>query len=405
MGGAAGHLQHLYENHNLTLGEIKKILESAASGRLQNSSEKLDGLNLVFTWNLEENDLRVARATGDIKSGGLTSESLANKFAGRENLHAAFTSAFQILKSALGTLSEQTLEKVFGPSGNRWCSIEVIYTKNPNVVNYDNNNIVFHEWPVFEIENGTVRLVEDRSTASLLTKNIDRMKRSSALNGWQIMGPTVLNLAKIHDGSVLENAIKRIDAAALAAQVDDNATLKQYMGSLLEDDISKLCLSKKTSRMLFERCLKEDSAPTLVDIRKNCDKSKHELVTEFVKNSPVLLKTYVRPIESAINDFAVDLLKGLKSTLISDNDAEVRRLREEVTHAITKIKKSGDEKSMQVLKEQMHRLKSVNNINTPVEGIVFFWKGDAYKFTGSFSSLNQILGLFRYKSPISADQF
>jgi hypothetical protein len=405
MGGAVGHLQHLYDNYNLTLGEIKKILESAANGRLQNSSEKLDGLNLVFTWNLEENDLRVARAAGDIKRGGLTSEGLANKFAGRENLHAAFTTAFKILKGAISTLSEQTLEKVFGQAGNRWCSIEVIYTKNPNVVNYDNNNIVFHEWPVFEIENGSVNLVEDKSISSLLTKNIERMKKSSALNGWQIMGPAVLNLTKIHDGSILENAIKRIDDAAIAAQVDDNATLKQYMGALLEDEVKQFNLPKKVSRMLIARCLKEENAPSLVDIRKNCDNSKHDLVTEFVKNSPALLKMYVRPIEFAINDFAVDLLRGLKSTLISDNDAEVARLREEVANVISKIEKVGDPKAMSVLSEQMHRLRSISNITTPVEGVVFFWKGDAYKFTGSFSSLNQILGLFRYRMPAAVEHF
>jgi hypothetical protein len=114
---------------------------------------------------------------------------------------------------------------------------------------------------------------------------------------------------------------------------------------------------------------------------------------------------YVRPIEFAINDFAVDLLRGLKSTLISDNDAEVARLREEVANVISKIEKVGDPKAMSVLSEQMHRLRSISNITTPVEGVVFFWKGDAYKFTGSFSSLNQILGLFRYRMPAAVEHF
>ena len=404
MGGAAGHLQHLYENQNLTLGEIKQILEAAGSGRLQNATEKLDGLNLVFTWNIEESNLRAARGRGDILRGGLTCEELSQKFSGNNSLFEAFSGASKILRGAISSLSQKTLEKIFGPSGDRWFSIEVIYTKNPNVINYDNNNIVFHEWPVFEVIDGKVDLSEDSSFSLLLTKNIENMKRASALNGWQIKGPTVMRLTKMHDGSILRNAIQRIDDAAVAAQVGDNSTLKEYVASLLKDDISKLGLTQKVEKMVLQRCLKENDAPTLVSIRKNCDNSKHELVTEFVKNCPDRLKTYIRPIELAINDFAVEMLKGLKTTLISDNGMEVMRLRKEVANAIANIEKSKDFHAMSVLSEQMQKLKSINNISTPVEGVVFFWKGNAYKFTGNFSSLNQILGLFRYrKQPVRFD--
>jgi len=38
----------------------------------------------------------------------------------------------------------------------------------------------------------------------------------------------------------------------------------------------------------------------------------------------------------------------------------------------------------------------ISNIQTPIEGVVFMWKGNAYKFTGNFSAACQILGLFRY---------
>jgi hypothetical protein len=44
----------------------------------------------------------------------------------------------------------------------------------------------------------------------------------------------------------------------------------------------------------------------------------------------------------------------------------------------------------------MEKLKSLENITSPVEGVVFIYKGNAYKFTGSFAAANQILGLFKY---------
>jgi hypothetical protein len=71
-------------------------------------------------------------------------------------------------------------------------------------------------------------------------------------------------------------------------------------------------------------------------------------------------------------------------------------LQGEVQNAISAIEASGDETAMSVLATQMEKLKSVSNITSPVEGIVFLYKGNAYKFTGSFASCGQILGLFKY---------
>jgi hypothetical protein len=139
-----------------------------------------------------------------------------------------------------------------------------------------------------------------------------------------------------------------------------------------------------------------DGAPGLNDIKKKLDKTDIEQVVQFVRNSPNTLKAYIRPIELAVSDFAVDLLKGLDSTLIADTSKEVERLRGEVKNAINAIETSGNEAAMSILAKQMAKLKSVENITAPLEGVVFIYKGNAFKFTGSFASVGQVLGLFRY---------
>ena len=60
------------------------------------------------------------------------------------------------------------------------------------------------------------------------------------------------------------------------------------------------------------------------------------------------------------------------------------------------MQSSGDENVIQILQSQMEKLKSVSNITSSVEGVVFIYKGNAYKFSGSFAAVNQILGLFKY---------
>ena len=398
MGGVVGHLAHLYDNRDLAFDEITDILTSAASGKLQKASEKLDGMNLVFSWDVSSDSLKAARAGGDIKRGGMSAEELAAKFAGRGSIEDAFNSAFKVLNGALGSLPEKAKLKVFGPEANRWYSMEVIYTENPNVINYDRNTVVFHGWPVFNVdENGNVEMTDDdKGGVDTLTRYVERMQKAVELRGWQVQGPAIARMKKLSDGSTLQNTLTKIDAELAETGLDGSATMRDYIETKIRYDVETLDLSPEIKEMMVERCLAEPGAPTLVDIRKMADKSDHGIIDGFIKSCPARLKGYVRPIELAINDFAIELLKGLESTLIDDTEEEVQRLRDEVSQAISAIEASGDENAMAILQTQMEKLKSVSNITSPVEGVVFIYKGNAYKFTGSFAAANQILGLFKY---------
>jgi DNA-binding ferritin-like protein len=397
MGGAVGHLQHLYDNRDLTFDEIASILSSAAEGKLEKASEKLDGLNLVFSWDVSNDVLKVARSGSDISRGGMDAESLASKFAGRGNLTDAFNSAFKVLNGSLRTLGDKTKTKVFGPAANRWYSVEVIYTKNPNVINYDSNNVVFHGWPVFDAKSGNVEMTEDDAGGvDILTSNVERMQAAVAERGWKIQGPALARMKKLSDDTIVDSTISKIFNELNETGLDGSATMRDYIEVKTRFDVEALGLSPEIVQMVAQRCMGEVGAPTLVDIKKIADKSDHGIIGDFVKSCPIRMKEYVKPIELAINDFAVELLKGLQSTLIDDTEEEIVRLRAEISKAISAIESSGDENAMGILNAQMQKLKSLENITSPVEGVVFIYKGNAYKFTGSFAAANQILGLFKY---------
>ena len=400
MGGAVGHLYHITDNRDLTFNEIEDILTSAAEGRLEKASEKLDGLNMVFSWDVSGDILRVARSGGDIKRGGMGSEELAAKFAGRGSLTEAFDSAFKVLNGALSALPKKVKQKVFGPNAGRWYSMEVIYTKNPNVINYDSNNIVFHGWPVFNVKkSGEVEMTEDDAGGvDILTNYIDKMQKAVSLRDWKVRGPALVRIKGLSDGSILEKTLLSIKSELNIAGLDGSSTMREFIQTKTRHDAEALGLPQNVVDALVNRCLAEPSAPTIVQVRKISKKEDHETINDFVKECPNRIKGYVLPIEIAINDFAVQLLKGLKSTLIDDTNSEVGRLRGEVEKAISEIQSSGDESAMTVLKKQLEKLGSVSNITSPVEGIVFIYKGNAYKFTGSFAAANQILGIFRYRS-------
>ena len=89
MGGVAGHMNHLYDNPNLTFSKMKEVIIAASEGKLE-GTEKTDGQNLFITYDIESQSARAARNKGNLRSGGLDATGLAAKFAGRGSVEAAF---------------------------------------------------------------------------------------------------------------------------------------------------------------------------------------------------------------------------------------------------------------------------------------------------------------------------
>jgi cytidyltransferase-like protein len=116
----------------------------------------------------------------------------------------------------------------------------------------------------------------------------------------------------------------------------------------------------------------------------------------MVQNASLLKFEAIAPIEAIVHDFSVEMLKGVYSAFILDNDAEVIRLRSEVEKAIRAIEGSDSKEAIEILTKQMSKLKDVDNVSTAAEGFVFDYDDVTYKFTGNFAPVNQILGLFKY---------
>jgi len=395
-GGAAGHLFHLYDNKDLTFAELKQVLSMAAEGKLQRVTEKLDGVNLVFTWDESVGDVRVARTGNDISSGGMDAKALAAKFAGRGSIEKAFVGAFSVLHQAVGALGRKTRAQVFGDEGNTWYSIEVIYAKNPNVINYDSNNIVFHASPVFRIKNGKVSQKQGAEGVDLLAQNIDKMQKSVTMNAWQVKGPAVIRMKKLSDGSIVRSALAAITRAQSQAGVSDKRTINDYLRALMKEEVADLDFQPKAAKAIVERALETPGALGLNDIKKMIPADRISDAQTFIRAAPELMKKFIAPIEVAIHQFATEVLSGLQSVLISDPDKEVQRLRTQVGQAIKSIEASGHAEAMSMVKSQLEKLGDVENITAAMEGIVFIFKGNAYKFTGNFAPVNQILGLFKY---------
>ena len=222
------------------------------------------------------------------------------------------------------------------------------------------------------------------------------MQRAISNSSWKICGPTIVRFQKLSDGSVLRETTEMINQVMRRAGVSDSNTIGDYLRSMIEENALDLRLSPRVSEMIVSRCMGEEFSPTLNDIKKYIDKSEYVLVRQFVENSPKLFREHVRPIERAISKLSIEILKGLQSSLVSNADVEVNRIKSSVEAKIQEVQSSGDPIASHILEEQLNKLGSIDSIKTPVEGVVFVYKGNAYKFTGNFAAVGQILGLFKY---------
>jgi len=394
MGGAAGHLWHLYDNPNLTFGDLKKMLTLASQGRLENATEKLDGQALHVTW--ENGELRAARNKGDIKNGGMNASQLAAKFAGRGAVHDAFTTSFDVLERAVVDLSNKS--DIFGGS-NRviWYPIEIVYSQNPNVINYDKNYIVFHESPLIVTDNtGTVVDEDVSDNLAMFMNYANTMQDRTKQQNWNVQKPVLASMQQMSDGSLLQAVLASVNSVMQSGDVGDKNTIGDYLvNQILHNELEDLDAPIEDKLALASK-LAGLSDTNLVAIKKKFNKSKHKFISQLNSSKNKIILNYIEPLEMAINEFAIALLQGMKSVFISDNEKEVERLQKTTQSAIDAIEASGNEDAMEILSKQLKKLGSIKNITSPSEGIVFKYKDNFYKFTGAFASINQILGLFKY---------
>ena len=397
MGGVAGHMDHLYENRELTFGKIKEILNAASNGELT-AEEKVDGQNLFLSYSIPEGKAKGARNKGNLKSGGLDGAGLAQKFAGRGGLTEAFTGGFSTFEKAVEALSDQEKKRIFGPNANIWYNAEVMDPGSKNVILYDDKTLKIHDVGhfVFNRETGEKQPIPE-GTLETLDNAFDRMKKRLHGDDFNLARQAKIELQKLEDDTALEKAIGGIDSEMKSEGLKDNSTILDYMVKRLSNGIDT-DLPKNLKDEIIFYILKLPKNIGLKALKKGLNKQDLQDLTQIITSQKMLLKQAIEPLEMIIHDFTVELLKGLKSIFIADNDKEVARLKTELAEAVKDITSVGAEnpEAMAIMQQHLNKIKDFTNITTPVEAVVFDYDGHTYKFAGNYAPINQILGMFRY---------
>ena len=399
-GGVAGHMNHLYDNPDLTFKEMKKIFQAASAGELE-GTEKTDGQNLQLSYDISTSTARAARNKGNIKDGGMDAAGLAAKFGGRGALETAFTEAFAAFEETVGYLSIEEREEIFGPNTNVYYNAEVQDPRAANLINYDLPTLTIHRvgHNEYDRETGQATGRDVSKNARKLAAALDRVQGEREEGRFFVQMNAIRQLEALDNDTAANLAIARLEKALSNAGISDNQTVGEYTVSRVAEMVDKrILLPDLIKKELLKRIFKEKGANirNVLSMVSKEDVATIEAIRELVADATKLKFNAIAPIEEIVHDFSVEMLRGLHSAFILDNEAEVERLRKETARAITAIEASDSEEAMEILAKQMSKLKDVEGVSTAAEGFVFDYDGVTYKFTGNFAPMNQLLGLFKY---------
>ena len=248
--------------------------------------------------------------------------------------------------------------------------------------------------------------------AALLQQALENSQDAMVDSDFAVQVNAIRALEALEDDVALNEAIGRLDKFMSKAGVSDQDNVGTYIIKSLDNLLNLRIpdLSTEGKKLVVKRIMEDyygviegEPGPKRArgletrQILKTINQPElDEVIKETIKNYAELLKAFIFPLEDIIHDFAVEMLRSLKSAFILDSDEELSRQRAEVQKAIDAIEGSGNEEAMEILQKQMEKLKNIEGVSSAAEGFVFDYEGNTYKFTGGFAPMNQILGLFKY---------
>jgi len=353
-----------------------------------------DGQNLFISW--KDGKLVAARNVGDLKRGGMDTKAVASKFAGRGNIEKAFNSAMNDLSKAIGSLTDSQKEKIFSNGGN-WVNMEIIYPPSANVISYDAPYLQFHNVVSYDSGSPTGEIKDGARILAGMIKQVNANLQKT----FSIIGPNVLKLKGSTDFSEKQDYfINKVKKLQSEFKLSDTATLTEYHQAWWERFVEKMFpgIEHRTKMELVTRWafydktfrLNKKNIPNIDILNKAIEFDKNDHKQQIKKN--------MLPFELIFFELGAEVLKNVEGFLAANPNKAIQGIRNAVAKSIRDVRKGGDLKKLKIIDQHLNKIRAIGGWDTivPSEGLVFVYKGNTYKLTGAFASINQITGLMNF---------
>jgi len=407
-GGASGHMSHLFEDGEMTFGELKEIFRELFSGEIE-ISEKTDGLALAITY--KDGQVKAARNKATLKEP-MSIKELSEKFEGRGEIKDAFVNSMKDISKAIDSLSQTELKRIFN-DGHNYMAFEIIYPPTKNVVSYGDRCLIqLHGVNIYD-ENFN-KISEDKTLAKKL---YDLLKKHNALNQekFEIANDAKL---KIKNSKTAKESLQDVLSKLknIQGKLSDETTIKDFVAEKYRQQLEKAAensgLSEKRTPEFINRLVNRlsyvsDQKTSKIELQKIAKdegidpKSKEykEFIKQVEESQPEDNQKYILPIEALVVDAGMQLMKNLVGYVTADRSESAKELSRELDVAIAELEKNKDKLSssgLKTLEKNLKKLEQFGKEATGVEGIVFLYNGRVFKMTGNFGAINQLLGIMKY---------
>lgn len=382
-GGAAGHMSHPFEYDEMTGRDLIDLVDDLFSGKIENMKEKLDGTNIHATMN-NNGQVVFIRNKSNLNSelGGMSIQDMAAKWADKPSVQNTFLTAGEIITKIFSKLGK----KYFNPDSEtrKVINCECIVAGKTNIMPYAEDRVAFHGYVIYK-KNGSVWEEAENVEGHVddIYKAAEGMNEARPRKNLVVKSiEEAAKFAKVFK-SDLENIFK-------SEGLSINATIDEWKRKRFET-IKPSWLDKEVNRV-FDRWFNDDKSLKATDLKKLYPDHYDEVKSD--KFAKKFIKQVIEPIDDLfleIGNAFINLCDGFTNS--DSHDTIVDTLKKDLEDVCSEVEKRGSEELKQQLEFQLNRLKKLrDNINS-AEGVVFVYKGKLMKMTGSFSALNQALGL------------
>lgn len=409
-GGAAGHMKHIYDYTDLTLADVKNIITNLFSGKgeVTDITEKLDGMNIQCTLN-NDGVLVFVRNKSDLNSkvGGMTRDDVVARWTGKDHVLEVYLSAYDTIDEVFQKIGKE----FFNPDENTkiLANCECIIAGKTNILMYANAQVDFHNLWVYTRKNKNSQWEKSEVTRD----GIEVLERAcEGITGAQLT-PKVSIRTTDESRKLLTSYINDIDSIFKAAGCSDNSTIDEYRHArfvdLCADEYPWILKNPNGTEVLYDRWFNDNKSVNLREIKKMykdilvnlhlVDSVDLNSVTKFINSvdsvdSKEIVFTCMQPLDlffSMFGNTIISLCDGIVNAGIKSKVIDT--LRNDLKEIVSEINANGSDELKDKLTTQLKRLDKLGNKLNAAEGIVFKYGDRLMKCTGSFASVNQILGM------------
>ena len=397
-GGAAGHMNHPFDDRDLTFKDLKKLILLSLDGKLnleKDVTEKTDGQALAVTF--KDGKVGAARNKSEILNP-LDVKQVKMKFGGRGNITDAFSYAMEDLEKAILSLPEDERMELF-QNGKRFVNLEIIYPATKNVIAYGPGAYLqFHGLTEYD-EKGK-KTTDYPEYGEILQKLIAGVN-ADVQKYFKIIPPKILTMNRLPDFEKKETYyLNKINQLQKEFKLKDSDEIMKYHQQWWENFINEKfpTASEEVKAGLLQRWAYNDkgfrlngkSIPDPEVLKSAIEFDKMDFVKQNKKN--------IYQFEKIFLELGVDVLHNISDYLAVNPKESVQDLRKNIALEIKKIQASGKLEDLEKLEHQLKRIEDMGGFEkiVPAEGIVFVYKGKTYKLTGLFAPVNQLLGLMKF---------